>query len=193
MVLHSEFVDPGRLLAAAPDPAEQLVADLRAEYGDVRVVGERERIAARHYDSVASSPETLYRYAATWPRRDGAALLVRPSDDDGWTPPGGTREPGETLAETAKRETREETGLRVSLTGALEVRIAEMTVAERTDDGHRVREDLPEEYSLGAVFHAAPVGGDLQPEPGEIDAVGWFRDLPDREDLVWERVADYPV
>lgn len=48
-----------------------------------------------------------------------AVLLVRRADIGVWTLPGGHREQNETLEETAVRETREETGYTVTLTGAL--------------------------------------------------------------------------
>ena len=45
--------------------------------------------------------------------KEGKILLQRRSDNDLWALPGGAMEIGETLGETAKRETREETGLEV--------------------------------------------------------------------------------
>ena len=47
---------------------------------------------------------------------EGRLLLVRQSDPDIWSTPGGTIEPGETPADAALREAWEETGLRVRLT-----------------------------------------------------------------------------
>ncbi len=44
---------------------------------------------------------------------DGRILLHRRSDNDLWSIPGGAMEIGESIAETAVRETREETGLDV--------------------------------------------------------------------------------
>jgi 8-oxo-dGTP diphosphatase len=80
--------------------------------------------------------------AATQPERDDVAyaLIVDPDTGQilvvghrggGWSLPGGLREPGETLAQTAVRETLEEVGLRV----AVERLIA---VNERFPDPHAV-------------------------------------------------------
>ena len=44
-----------------------------------------------------------------------AALFVRERGVEGWSEPGGKQEPDEALAVTARREVREETGLRVRL------------------------------------------------------------------------------
>lgn len=195
-VLERERVDADRLLAEAPDLATTVVEELRAAYGDAEVNAEREWLPADRHDPEASAPEDLYRYASVWCRRDGTVLLVQPSVDEGWCGPGGTWEPGESLAETARRETREETGIDVELTGVLEVRLAWTGFAERVDgerEGLTPREDLPGGYSLGAIFHAEPVGGDLRPEPGEIDAAGWFSAIPERADLVFDRIAGYPL
>lgn len=52
--------------------------------------------------------------AATWVCvRDGRLLVVRTAGLDAFFIPGGTPEPGETLAETAAREVEEETGIRL--------------------------------------------------------------------------------
>lgn len=50
-------------------------------------------------------------------RRDGRFLMVRQGGH--WLPPGGTPEPGEDPATTARRELREETGVEVELLGEL--------------------------------------------------------------------------
>ena len=63
-------------------------------------------------------PMTLGARAAVFDR-DGRVFLVKHSYLRGWHLPGGGVEPGETLAEAARREVQEETGLR--LTGPLEL------------------------------------------------------------------------
>jgi 8-oxo-dGTP diphosphatase len=69
--------------------------------------------------------------------RDGRALLAargRPPNEGVYSLPGGRVEPGETLAEAALRELREEVGVEASLTGF----VAFVEIIERDDDG-RVR------------------------------------------------------
>src|SRR5439155_8697302 len=53
---------------------------------------------------------------------DGRLLLQRRADDGDWAPPGGALDTGETLASTAQRETREETGLEIEPVQYLGVR-----------------------------------------------------------------------
>ena len=61
---------------------------------------------------------------ATLPEQDGAVLLTRRSINPGrglWTYPGGFADFGEAVTDAAVRETFEETGLKVDLTGLLNV------------------------------------------------------------------------
>jgi ADP-ribose pyrophosphatase YjhB (NUDIX family) len=50
---------------------------------------------------------------------DGNILLLRRKDNDKWTMPGGTLDYGESLTDCAVREVREETGLRIRITGLI--------------------------------------------------------------------------
>ncbi|HEV8614634.1 MAG TPA: NUDIX hydrolase [Methylomirabilota bacterium] len=62
--------------------------------------------------------------AGTIPEQDGRLLLTRRSIEPGhglWTFPGGFVDFGETVSDAAVRETLEETGLKVELTGLLNV------------------------------------------------------------------------
>jgi 8-oxo-dGTP pyrophosphatase MutT (NUDIX family) len=84
---------------------------------------------------------------------DDRVLLIQRSDNGDWALPGGGHDLGERVAETAVRETREETGLDVEITGVIGL---------YTDPGHLI------EYSDGEVrqqfsiaFRAKPVGGQL--------------------------------
>ncbi|KWV33026.1 NUDIX hydrolase [Micromonospora rifamycinica] len=91
-------------------------------------------------------------------------LLIRRTDNGLWSLPGGGQEIGESVAETAVRETREETGISVEVTGMVGV---------YSDPGHVI------EYSDGEVrqqfslcFRAVPVSGTPTPSD-ESHEVRW--------------------
>jgi ADP-ribose pyrophosphatase YjhB (NUDIX family) len=48
---------------------------------------------------------------------DGDVLLIRRTDNENWALPGGAMDCGETMADAAVRETREETGLNCEVVG----------------------------------------------------------------------------
>jgi 8-oxo-dGTP diphosphatase len=106
--------------------------------------------------------------AGTIPEQDGRILLTRRAISPGqglWTFPGGFVDFGETAADGALRETFEETGLRVELTGLLNV------------------------YSYpGApviiVYRARVTGGRLTP-CAENDALEWMKP----GEIPWETLA----
>lgn len=85
---------------------------------------------------------------------DGDILLHRRTDNDKWALPGGVMEMGETIADCARREVREETGLDVELLGIVGV---------YSDPGHVFAYDdgeVRQEFSL--CFNARPTGGTLK-------------------------------
>jgi 8-oxo-dGTP diphosphatase len=91
----------------------------------------------------------------------GRLLLVH--EDYGlrrWGLPGGRHEPGESIEETAIREAKEETNLDVELGELIgEYLIVSAAGAQLLDV---------------SVFAATILGGDLRPQEGEIDDIGWF-------------------
>lgn len=102
---------------------------------------------------------------------DDRVLLIKRSKAprvDQWSLPGGAQHLGETLAEAAKRELREEAGIDVAL-GEI---IATLDLIDRDDDG-RVRYH----YTL-VDFTAEALSSDLQPGDDAVDAQ-WF----DRQNL----------
>jgi 8-oxo-dGTP pyrophosphatase MutT (NUDIX family) len=93
-------------------------------------------------------------------------LLCLHRDKNIWVTPGGILEPGEQPADAAVRETWEETGLSVELTGILGVY------------GGR---DLMIDYAngdraayIGTIFRGRIVGGNLRPDGDEILDVRYF-------------------
>lgn len=87
---------------------------------------------------------------------EGRLLVVRTTYlGPGWMLPGGRIERGETPHDGAGRETREETGLEVEVDRLLLV------------DARRGRD-------VSFVFAGHVVGGELEPQLGEIAEVGWL-------------------
>jgi ADP-ribose pyrophosphatase YjhB (NUDIX family) len=89
---------------------------------------------------------------------EGRILLTKREDFETWILPSGGVEDGESLAQAAIRETKEETGLDVELTRLVGVysRLSNMSA------GHMV------------LFAAKPVGGEIECQEGETIEVEWF-------------------
>ena len=99
-------------------------------------------------------------------------LVCKHADKDIWVTPGGLIEPGEHPADAAVRETWEETGLIVEITGILGVY-----------GGPELIVDYPngdQAAYVGTIFRARVFGGTMRPDGAEILDVRYFR----REELI---------
>lgn len=110
----------------------------------------------------------LVRDAAT-----GHVLLQFRGDDATWGLPGGRIKPGETLEQAARRELREETGLRAGTLTRIDV-FSGPDFVVRYPDGYAA-------YVVGATFETTDVAGTLSTDDaGETAALAWYpaEDLP---------------
>jgi 8-oxo-dGTP diphosphatase len=104
----------------------------------------------------------------------GRLLLVRRCDSGAWELPGGRVDVGESAIEAAVRETAEEAGLRVRITGL---------VGLFTDPAHVVQAASGDETRQQFVvcFHGWAVWGRPRPDRRETCAAAWF----DPEAVEW--------
>ncbi|UGY91339.1 NUDIX domain-containing protein [Streptomyces gobiensis] len=125
-------------------------------------------MARRDYEDDPNAPEanSLVPAASTIVVNDsGRVLLQRRTDNNMWALPGGAMNLGESLPDCARRETREETGLEVELTGI---------VGTYTNPGHVFAYDdgeVRQEFSI--CFLARAIGGHLAVSDESTD-VRWF-------------------
>lgn len=101
------------------------------------------------------------------PRADARVALVARRSARGalqWTLPKGQQEPGETVAETALREAREETGLQVELLNPLDTIDYWFVWAPEQTRYHK----------FVHYFLMRAVGGDFALHDAEMEDAGWF-------------------
>jgi ADP-ribose pyrophosphatase YjhB (NUDIX family) len=97
----------------------------------------------------------------------GRILLVREAgQDDGWGTVGGAVEPGESPADAAVREAREEIGADIELTRLVDV-VGGPDYEVTYPNGDRVA-------YVAAVYEARIVDGSPAPGDGEISELAWF-------------------
>ena len=95
----------------------------------------------------------------------GHILLVRRCDSGAWELPGGRVDVGETAVDAAVRETMEEAGISVVITGL---------VGLFTDPGHVVRSAAGEvRQQFAVVFRARAVGGVPRGDLHETSEAAW--------------------
>lgn len=134
-------------------------------------------MARRDYedDPNAPKPNSLVPAASVVVVDEGGHILLQRRSDNGmWALPGGKMELGESLAECGIRETREETGIDVEITGI---------VGTYTNPGHVFAYDdgeVRQEFSICLL--ARPTGGTVRVSD-ESHEVAWFEptetdDLP---------------
>ncbi|MFE2999355.1 NUDIX hydrolase [Nocardia sp. NPDC059246] len=91
-------------------------------------------------------------------------LLIQRSDNGRWAIPGGGQDFGEYLADTAVRETREETGIDIEVTGLVGIYSNPNHVMAYSDG------EVRQQFSI--CFRAKPLGGQLHTSP-ESPKVKW--------------------
>jgi ADP-ribose pyrophosphatase YjhB (NUDIX family) len=96
----------------------------------------------------------------------GEILLIRRSDNDNWALPGGAMDLGESLPDAAVRETLEETGVHVEITGIVGIYTDPRHVILYTSNG-----EARQEFSV--VFTARPLSGEPTPSD-ESREVRWI-------------------
>ena len=93
---------------------------------------------------------------------DGDVLITRRADDGTWDLPGGSVEPGESPAESIRREVREETGLDVRVAAVAGV-FGGKAFRHRYPDGQEIE-------AFSVTFECEIVGGELRNVDGEATA-----------------------
>jgi 8-oxo-dGTP pyrophosphatase MutT (NUDIX family) len=97
----------------------------------------------------------------------GRLLLVRRCDTGDWELPGGHVDPGESAAGAAVRETAEESGITVQVTGLAGI---------YTDPGHVIADprDGLVRQPFAVCFHARPLSGSPGGDQVETSDARWF-------------------
>ena len=104
-------------------------------------------------DPAAPPPNSLVPSAnAIVVNEAGQLLMIHRTDNDNWAIPGGAMGLGESLVDTAVRETMEETGITCEITGLVGIYTDPKHVILYTSDG-----EARQEFSV--VFTARPISG----------------------------------
>lgn len=118
------------------------------------------------YDPKAPRPNSIKPAAAVAVfDGDGRILLLRRKDNDKWTMPGGTMDFGESLAQCAVREVREETGFDIEISGLIGT-YTDPNVLIAYSDG-----EIRQEFTL--VYAAKIKSGELTIDDESKEAVWW--------------------
>jgi ADP-ribose pyrophosphatase YjhB (NUDIX family) len=111
---------------------------------------------------------------------DGEILLIRRTDNDNWALPGGTIDLGESVSQAAIRETKEETGVDVEITGLVGIYSDPKHLIHYTSN-----DEVRQEFSI--VLTSRPIAGTPTPSDesrevhwvavGNIDALQMDRSM----------------
>ena len=116
-----------------------------------------------------SVPDEKLKFAVIVARSGSKWVFCKHKDRDTYEIPGGRRETGESILETARRELREETG-------ALEFEIHPVCVYSVTGRTRAVNSD---EETFGMLYHARILSFEKELH-SEIDRIELFEELPER-------------
>jgi 8-oxo-dGTP pyrophosphatase MutT (NUDIX family) len=100
---------------------------------------------------------------------EGRILMIRRSDNGNWAVPGGAMDMGESIAQTAIRETLEETGIHCEITGLVGIYTDPRHVIHYTSN-----DEVRQEFSI--VFTARYLSGDPTPSDESREVVWVSRD-----------------
>ena len=118
-------------------------------------------------DPDAPAVTSLVPSAAAFVRHGDRVLLIERTDNGNWSMPGGAMDLGESLPACAVRETREESGLDVEVTGLVGI---------FTDPRHRIHytSDGETRQEFSVVFRARPIDPEQPPATSsESSRVVW--------------------
>ncbi|HET9648306.1 MAG TPA: NUDIX domain-containing protein [Microlunatus sp.] len=114
--------------------------------------------------------------AAAFVRHGNHVLLACRADNGNWSMPGGAHDPGESLSQTAIRETLEETGIAVRLTGVAGIYTDPRHVIHYTSN-----DEVRQEFTI--VYRADYVSGEPATS-SETTRVEW---------VPVDKIADLPM
>ncbi|GAA3387663.1 NUDIX hydrolase [Cryptosporangium minutisporangium] len=132
-------------------------------------------------DPAAPAPNSIVVAATAFvAETDGRILLIQRADTGRWALPGGVLGLGERVTDTAVRETREETGIDILITGLIGIYSNPRHVLAFSDGTVR------QQFSL--CFRAHPLGGSPSPSAEFLDVrwvdPGTLRELDIHPDML---------
>ncbi|MFP7493063.1 NUDIX hydrolase [Terribacillus saccharophilus] len=114
--------------------------------------------------------EIRVAYALIHDEKTQKVLMVHNKKNDSWTLPGGLVEPGESLAEAAIREAKEETGLDIEVTSILAVNEAKLQSVN--------------EHAIFITFKATQISEKLQIQDTEKIAEAAWKSYEDADNVM---------